>query len=52
MKGYLRYVDDIYLLDNDKQRLWALRDVVAKFRGHNTKFRHNRVSCPGTRSEV
>ena len=29
VKGYLRYVDDLYLLDNDKQRLWALRDVVA-----------------------
>ena len=29
VKGYLRYVDDIYLLDNDKQRLWALRDAVA-----------------------
>lgn len=29
VKGYLRYVDDIYLLGNDKQRLWALRDAVA-----------------------
>ena len=29
VKGYLRYVDDIYLLDNDTQRLWALRDAVA-----------------------
>ena len=29
VKGYLRYVDDLYLLDNDKQRLWALRDAVA-----------------------
>ena len=29
VKGYLRYVDDIYLLGNDKQRLWALRDDIA-----------------------
>ena len=29
VKGYLRYVDDIYLLGNDTQRLWALRDAVA-----------------------
>ena len=29
VKGYLRYVDDIYLVDNDKQRLWALRDAIA-----------------------
>lgn len=26
--GYLRYVDDLYLLDDDKQRLWALRDAI------------------------
>ena len=30
VKGYLRYVDDMYLLGNDKQRLWALRDAVAE----------------------
>ena len=29
VKGYLRYVDDLYLLGNDKQRLWDLRDAVA-----------------------
>ena len=29
VKGYLRYVDDIYLLGNDKQELWALRDEIA-----------------------
>lgn len=28
VKGYLRYVDDLYLLGNDKQRLWALRDEI------------------------
>ena len=28
VKGYLRYVDDLYLLGNDKQRLWALRDTI------------------------
>ena len=28
-KGYLRYVDDLYLLGNDKQHLWTLRDAVA-----------------------
>ena len=28
VKGYLRYVDDLYLLDNDKLRLWALRDAI------------------------
>ena len=30
VKGYLRYVDDMYLLGNDKQQLWALRDAVAE----------------------
>ena len=30
VKGYLRYVDDLYLLGNDKQRLWALRDAVSE----------------------
>ena len=30
VKGYLRYVDDLYLLGNDKQRLWALRDAIAE----------------------
>ena len=29
LKGYLRYVDDIFLLGNDKQYLWALRDAIA-----------------------
>ena len=29
VKGYLRYVDDLYLLGNDKRRLWALRDDIA-----------------------
>ena len=29
VKGYLRYVDDLYLLGNDKRRLWALRDEIA-----------------------
>ena len=28
LKGYLCYVDDMYLLGNDKQQLWALRDVI------------------------
>ena len=30
IKGYLRYVDDLFLLGNDKQRLWALRDTIAE----------------------
>ena len=30
VKGYLRYVDDLYLLGDDKQRLWALRDAIAE----------------------
>ena len=30
VRGYLRYVDDIYLLGNDKQALWALRDAVVE----------------------
>ena len=30
VKAYLRYVDDLYLLGNDKQRLWALRDAVSE----------------------
>lgn len=30
VKGYLRYVDDMYLLGNDKQALWALRDAVVE----------------------
>ena len=30
VKGYLRYVDDIYLLGNDKRQLWALRDDIAE----------------------
>ena len=29
VKGYLRYVDDLYLLGNDKRRLWALQDDIA-----------------------
>ena len=28
VKGYLRYVDDLYLLGNDKRRLWVLRDTI------------------------
>ncbi|MDE0283616.1 MAG: reverse transcriptase/maturase family protein [Gammaproteobacteria bacterium] len=28
VKGYLRYVDDLYLLGNDKQALWDLRDAI------------------------
>ena len=30
VNGYLRYVDDLYLLDNDKPRLWALRDDISE----------------------
>ena len=30
VKGYLRYVDDIYLLGNDKRQLWALREDIAE----------------------
>ena len=29
VKGYLRYVDDFYLLGNDRRQLWALRDDIA-----------------------
>ena len=29
VKAYLRYVDDIYLLGDDKERLWALREAIA-----------------------
>ncbi len=30
VKGYLRYVDDLYLLDDDKRRLWSLRDAIVE----------------------
>ena len=30
VKEYLRYVDDLFLLGNDKQRIWALRDAIAE----------------------
>lgn len=29
-KGYLHYVNDLYLLGSDKQRLWALWDEIAR----------------------
>jgi len=29
--AYLRYVDDLALLDNDKRRLWELRDEIERF---------------------
>ena len=31
VRAYLRYVDDLALLGDDKRRLWALRDAVAAF---------------------
>ena len=30
VKAYLRYVDDMYLLGNDKRQLWAWRDAIVE----------------------
>jgi hypothetical protein len=31
VRAYMRYVDDLLLLDDDKGRLWAWRDAIAAF---------------------
>ncbi|MFO1360124.1 reverse transcriptase domain-containing protein [Plasticicumulans sp.] len=31
VRAYLRYVDDLILLDDDKARLWWLRDEIARY---------------------
>ena len=46
VKGYLRYVDDLYLLSNDKQQLWALRDDVTE------KLQEIRLSLHADKTQI
>jgi RNA-directed DNA polymerase len=40
VRAYLRYVDDLILLDDDRRRLWELRDAIAAFLQHERLLLH------------